>query len=169
MPVIDLSDPGVGFAGGPRWNCLLGSSWMACLPRKDGYWCLTTGPCLCFYLLNTPAHLHPCSGTRPKRPSRGSKARRSQLRRQMWHLNIAPKVLPGDGVSGNIAVDNISPETAGTYTVIYKGKSDRQPQQHPDLKAMGDQTLARRPKSWTPRLLHSSPMVTNLFHASPRI
>lgn len=61
----------------------------------------------------------------------------------MWHLNIAPKVLPGDGVSGNIAVDNISPETAGTYTVIHKGKSDRQPQRHPDLKAMGDQTLAR--------------------------
>lgn len=82
----------------------------------------------------------------------------------MWHLNIAPKVLPGDGVSGNIAADNISPETSGSYTDRHKGTSFRQPQRHPDLKGVGDQTLVMLPKGWTPKLLHSIPLVTNLFH-----
>lgn len=68
----------------------------------------------------------------------------------MWHLTTTPKVLPGDGVSGNIAA-NISPETAGGYTATNRGASDRQPQGQPDLKGKGNQTLVTLPKSWPPK------------------
>lgn len=81
----------------------------------------------------------------------------------MWHLNTTPKVLPGDGVSGNIAA-NISPETAGGYTARNRGASDRQPQWQPDLKGGEDQTLVMLPESWTLRLWYSFPTATNLLH-----